>query len=216
MKKNIWLIGFFVILAGALVAMWAAGKNTSLPPLAGNAETTATFEILLDDHVLGKSDAKVTIMEYGDFQCPACASYAPFLVGIAQKYPNDVRLVYRHFPLKTIHFRAEAASYVAEAASKQGKFWEMSEKLFENQSDWSTKRDNADFEKYATELGLDLLKFRSDAASTETKDRVERDLKNAISLKLNSTPTIYINGVLYDNSQSGDALLAQVEAEIAK
>lgn|SRR3989338_4530527 len=215
MKKNIWVIAFFVLLAGAILAMWAAGRNANLPPIGGQAESEVNFTFNEDEHIKGAESPKVTIVEYGDFQCPACAAYAPFIGGIIASYPDSVRVVYRHYPLKTIHFRAEAAALAAVAAGYQGKFWEMHDRIFAEQNVWSVKRGDADFEKYATEIGLDLNKFKQDINSFAAKERVDRDFKHGISLGINSTPTLYVNGKLFDNRQSGDALLKLVESELA-
>src|SRR5690606_20420980 len=111
----------------------------------------------IGDNVLGNPDAKVVIFEYGDYQCPGCASAAPILDEVTQKYSDNVALVYRHFPLSTIHPNARAAAAAAEAAGLQDKYWQMHNKLYASQNEWgnlSGAQRTDMFEVYARELGL--------------------------------------------------------------
>jgi protein-disulfide isomerase len=202
MKKNIWIWGLVLILAGAFVAMWAAGKENRLPSPIGNTETNTTFEITSDDHVKGAVDGRVTIVEFADFQCPSCKAYEPYLKSLLEKYPDDLRIVFKHFPLKSIHYRAEAAGLAAEAAGMQGKFFEMAEKIYAGQDKWSKELSTNTFETYAQELGLDLEKFRADSKSSAASDKVNGDLNLGIDLGVNATPTFYVNGVLFVQNQS--------------
>lgn len=213
-KRNIWAIGFVVILVGAFIAMWAAGSNTKLPSPNSTAKDTANITIDASDHVKGPANAKVTIVEWSDFQCPACKAYAPVVNAIALMYPNDVRIVYKHFPLKSIHLRAEIAARAAVAASMQGSFWEMTDKLFAGQETWTKERGTETFEKYAQELGLIADRFKQDLDSDASKSMVNEDYNQGLDLGINSTPTFYVNGKKIQNPDSVDAFKAIIEAEL--
>jgi protein-disulfide isomerase len=215
-KNNIWGIGFVVVLGGALVAMALANKSSNIPSPTGTAKDTATFTITTSDNIKGSSDAKVTFVEFSDFQCPACKAYAPVLNALVDVYPNDVRVVYKHFPLKTIHYRAQAGAQAAQAAALQGKFWEMSKVLFENQEVWSKQTGTETFEKYAGDLGMDVSKFKQDYGSDAVKAKIDSDIKEGIDLNVNGTPTLYLNGTKIANPSSSDEFKKIIDAEITK
>lgn len=137
----------------------------------------------------GTEGAKVKIVEFADFQCPACKTASSTIQDVIDFYDGKVTFYYRHFPLSQHKF-SELAARSAEAAGKQGKFWEMHDKVFENQSSLS----NDSFEKFANELGLDIQKFKSDSESSEIKDIIAKDKKDGVNLKVNSTPTFFVNG----------------------
>src|SRR3989338_9946087 len=202
MKKNIWIIGFVVIFIGALAAMWFARSNTGTPSPNSVAKDEVVFTFGPDDHIKGNNEAKVTLVEFGDFQCPACAAYSPVLMDVLKQNEGVLRIVYKHFPLIQIHLRAQAAAQASVAAGLQGKFWEMYVLLFDNQNEWASKTGTADFEKYAAQLGLDINKFKSDYNSDLVKDKISSDLKEAIDLGLNSTPTFYLNGKKIGNPKT--------------
>jgi protein-disulfide isomerase len=215
-RKNLWGIGFVVILGGSLIAMSLASRNSNIPSATGTAKETTQFTITADDHVIGPSDAKVTIVEFSDFQCPACKLYAPILEKLLTDFPKDLRLVYKYFPLKNIHYRAMASAQAAHAAGIQGKFWEMNKLLFENQEKWSQETGTATFEAYATQIGIDVSKFKADYDLGTTKDKIDAELKEGIDLNVNSTPTMYLNGTKLDNPQGYEPYKALITAEIAK
>jgi len=216
LRKNLWSVGITVLFVGSLVAMVFASKNSSLPSPTATAKSNYEFVITESDHVKGPATAKVTIVEFSDFQCPACKSFAPIIDEVVKQYPLDVRFVYKHFPLKTIHFRAESAAFAAEAASNQGKFWEMHDLLFENQDIWSKKRGTGVFEEYALKIGLDVTQFKADIDSDQVKEKVRTVSKFGVEMGINSTPTFYINGKKIENPKNLDALKALIDAEIAK
>lgn len=156
------------------------------------------------NHMIGSESAKVTIVEFADFQCPACGSAYPIVKQITAEYGDRVQFVYRHFPLPG-HRHALDAARAAEAAGKQDKFFEMSDLLFVNQSDWS-EGNNAKtlFEEYAESLGLDMEKFRSDRDAEETTSYIQKDQTDGIALGVNSTPTFYVNGEKFSGVLSYD------------
>jgi thiol-disulfide isomerase/thioredoxin len=137
----------------------------------------------------GPADAAVTIVEWADFQCPGCQQMGPFLEAMVERFPGQVRVVYKFYHLST-HPQSLDSAHAAQAAHKQGKFWEMNQKLFENLENQS----KSDLRKYAREIGLDLDKFKADLESEETKKIVAADMKAADELGLDSTPLIFING----------------------
>ncbi|NCS72065.1 MAG: thioredoxin domain-containing protein [Candidatus Magasanikbacteria bacterium] len=148
-----------------------------------------------DDHVKGSAGAPVTIIEFADFQCPGCAGFAPLVSQLQQQYGEDLRVVFRHFPLTSIHQNAIVAAQAAEAASMQGKFWEMHDKLFTGQQTWAALQDPLTvFRQYAEELELHMDTFEKDYASTEVQDRIRTDLRMAQSFGLTGTPTFFVNG----------------------
>jgi protein-disulfide isomerase len=148
--------------------------------------------LALDDApVRGAPMAPVTIVEFSDFQCPHCAAAHPELARLVREFEGQVKLIFKHFPLEA-HSRATAAARAAEAARHQGKFWEMHDVLFEHQH----QLEDSELERYASMLGLDLERFRTDVASDETRERVDADREQGKRLGIEGTPTIYINGRL--------------------
>lgn len=149
----------------------------------------------IEDHTKGADNALVTIVEYSDFQCGACRNQYPLLKRAAEDYKDEVKVVYKHFPLSG-HHNAKAAAYAAEAAGMQGKFWEMHDKIFDEQALWSrlsTRQAKKSFVGYAGELGLDVDKFEDDMDSKSVKKKVNDDLLAGKELNVNSTPSIFIN-----------------------
>ena len=145
--------------------------------------------------IKGNPTASTTLIEYGDFQCPACASYAPIIKKLNEEFSNNLRIVYRHYPLVTIHANAFDSSRAAEAAGRQGKFWEMHDVLFARQDEWAKDGSPKDkFVAYANELGLNEETFLADFESKEVKDKINADILSGNSLAVDSTPTFYLNG----------------------
>ncbi len=182
-----------VVLIG-VVAVFTRGDNNSINQVdqGGTLDVTANFE----DHATGSVDAPVTIVEYADFQCPACATYHSTLKQVREQFSDDqLRMVFRHFPLVQIHPNAIPAARASEAAHLQDKFWEMHDILFERQIEWSSGNNaNSLFENYAEEIGLDVNKFVEDYKSKEVDNLVDEQLDSARKLGLNSTPTFLLNG----------------------
>jgi protein-disulfide isomerase len=169
------------------------------------------------DHTQGPDNAQLTLIEYADFQCPTCAAYAPVLEQLVAEYPDDLQLVYRYFPLKTIHPNATIASQAAEAAGLQGKFWEMHDILFNRQGEWSRlSSPRRTFIDYAEELGLDATRFESDMNSKGVKDRVDADFQSATAAGLSGTPTFYLNGVALDNPRGYEGFKEVLDAQLAE
>lgn len=158
------------------------------------------------DHVKGSATASAVLIEYSDFQCPACKAYVPFVEQLTEELDDQLMVVYRNFPLKNIHLQAELAAQAAHAAGLQGKFWEMHDMLFQNQEDWSQNpRAKQLFEEYAESLALDMNQFKQDLSSKETKGWVKGDYLDGLSHGINSTPTFFLNGQKLDNPSSYEA-----------
>lgn len=175
----------------------------------------ALVEVSPEDWVKGEDLAQVTLIEYSDFQCPACAAYYPLINQIKDDFGDNLKLVYRHFPLTSIHKNALVSAQAAEAAGLQGKFWEMHNALFEHQADWSELDDpTSKFIEYATNLELDIEKFANDLASDEVNQKVKDDLDSALDLKINATPTFFMNGKRITNPKNYDAFKSLIEKEI--
>lgn len=182
-----------VLASGLLFASCGAAVPTGDEATGGSGTTMTTSAPT--NNVLGNPDSSVVLMEFSDLQCPACKSADPSVKSLLSEFGSDIRFEYRHFPLKSIHRNAEMASFVAEAAGIQGKFFEMKDKLFEGQAEWSASAEPMQFfVRYAQELGLDTQKLEQDAQSSEVKAIVARDVALANQLKVNSTPTFFLNG----------------------
>lgn len=156
------------------------------------------------NHVFSEGNSGVTLIEYGDFQCPACASYFPIISQVKEKYEGIVSFQFRHFPLESLHKNARAGSRAAEAASLQGKFWEMHDYLYTNQSAWQDSNDPLSiFEGYAQAIGIpDLEKFKTDMRSSAVNAVITADLNEGRKLNVTSTPSFVLNGKLLEENPS--------------
>lgn len=187
-----------VIIVG-FVGVIVFNKQNASAPSGSNSKAQPT------NHVKGENAKKVTVVEYGDFQCPVCATYEPVLREVFEKYKNDIQFQYRNFPLQQIHQNALAGARAAEAASLQGKFWEMHDQLYDNQQTWSvSSTPNTYFDSYAKALGLDEAKFKKDFASSAVNDTINADIAEGEKLKVNGTPGIVIDGKLHENGDFTD------------
>jgi protein-disulfide isomerase len=161
--------------------------------------------------IRGGKDAKITIVEFSDFQCPFCSRVNPTLAQINQTYGDKVRVAFKHLPLR-IHPDAPAAHAAAEAAHRQGKFWEMHDKIFANQRELKPEK----FKEYARETGLDVAKFEKDVASPDVKKKVDADTQEADKLGVSGTPAFFINGRYLSGAQPFEAFKKIIDEELAK
>lgn len=210
MSKQFWAI--IAVIVVVLVGVFAFTGHKS----GGSNSSQAK----VSNHVTGKGQKGVTLLEYGDFQCPACEAYEPTVEQVRTKYENDIYFQFRNFPLTNLHPNAYAAARAAEAAALQGKFWQMHDLLYQ-QSNWQqwTQSNNAPdfFNQYAQQLGLDVNKFKEDFASDAVNGTVSADLAEANKLNLTGTPSFFLDGKKLDNVQpSLDAFTKLIDAEIAK
>lgn len=164
------------------------------------------------DHVRGNPDAPVTLTVYADFQCPACQAEWETIARAWPRIRDDVRMVYRYFPLDTHRFSFQAARY-AQAAAIQGMFWEMHDMLFANQQAWSFVEDpTLIFEDYAETLGLDMEQLRADIERADVRAKIISDQQGGIRAGVRSTPALFINGDIVQNPQTPGALVDLIEA----
>ncbi len=175
------------------------------------------LHIQSDDWVKGNPEAKVTLVEYLDFECEACGAYYPFVKQLSEELKDDLKVVARYFPLPG-HKNGLPAALAVEAAGRQGKFWEMHDIVFENQAQWGEKQtlDSKIFEEYAQKIGLDMVKFREDVNSQSVKDRVQRDVDSGIKLGNTGTPSFYLNSQKIQNIRSYEEFKTLIQAEIFK
>lgn len=187
------------ILTWGIVILAIVGLFVGLAYLGGSSGTQANIlAVPVDsttDRIQGPSTAKATIVEYSDFQCPACAQYEPIVREVLNVFPNDVQLVYRHFPLTELHPHAMAAATASEAAQKQGKFWEYHHLLFDQQAQWSRATSTETlFTEFAVTLGLNKEQFQKDLQQADTSSKIKNDIASGNSSGINATPTFYLNG----------------------
>jgi protein-disulfide isomerase len=197
---------WFFVLLGIAALTFSIMKLAAKPPADEiPSGPVNNFTITPKDWVKGRSSSGTVLIEYSDFQCPACAAYHPLLHQLVEELGDRIQFVYRHFPLQR-HLNAELAARAAEAAGRQGRFWEMHDLIFEGQIQWADQRNPEEtFVGYAKKLGLDIEKFRADLNSREVKDAVEEDRLSGDRAGVNGTPTFFLNGVKINNPQSYDA-----------
>jgi len=172
-----------------------------------DAAAALTLPVGKRDHIRGPADAAVTLVEYGDYECPHCGRAYPIVKTIQKQMGPKLRFVFRNFPLRESHPHAEQAAEAAEAAGAQGKFWEMHDRLFERQF----ALDGEYLVEYAGELGRDVARFRTELSSGAYAPRVREDFRSGVTSGVNGTPTFFINGVRHDDSWEFEPLLAALE-----
>lgn len=163
------------------------------------------------DHARGPEAAPITLVEYGDYECPSCGEAYPIVKEIQARLGQQLRFVFRNFPLATAHPHAERAAEAAEAAGAQGQFWAMHDVLFESQD----ALDDEDLIRYAAALGLDESRFVTELAGRAFAGRVREDFMGGVRSGVNGTPTFFINGVRHDGPFDLGTLLGAIEDEIA-
>jgi len=166
--------------------------------------------VTADDHVRGPAGAAVTVLEYGDYECPYCRGAARDVRSLLDHYRETVRFVFRNFPIPQLHPHAEQAAEAAEAAASQGMFWEMYELLLRT----SSQLDTDSLVSYAGQLGLDVAKVRRDLASQAFAARIERDVQEGIRNGVNATPKFYVNGERIDGKLPLEGLVDAVRAAV--
>jgi protein-disulfide isomerase len=208
-------LGKVVAAVAKLEDAFRNGEGPRLPARVADApqvpDPSKRYDVAVGDApVRGPADAKVTIVEFSDFQCPFCNRVEPTLAKIRATYPKDVRVVFKNLPLR-IHPDAPAAHAAAEAARRQGKFWEMHDKIFGNQRDLSP----ATLRGYAQQLGLDMARYDRDVASQSVKDRIAADAKQADKLGVSGTPAFFINGKYFSGAQPFESFQKVIDQALA-
>ena len=180
MKKFIYIVIICALVVGGIVLI----KKNKKPIVAGPT-----------NHLYGNTAASVKLVEYGDFQCPGCGGFFPLLKELKERYKDDISFQFVNFPLTQLHQNAQAAHRAAQAASNQNKFWEMHDLLYTNQNNWKDSTNAPkDFEAFATQLSLDMTKYRKDFASAETNAIIAADIETGQQKKVTGTPTFFLVG----------------------
>ena len=217
------IIGAGLIIAGAIIFNGMGNGVKSPTPSVPNTDTEAEDVVTVaprklakDDHIFGNANAPVIIVEYSDTECPFCKQFHPTMVQLLEEFPNDVRWVYRHFPLPQ-HGRAPLAAQASEAAAVQGKFWEMHDLIFESQHLWSSQANVRDiFVSYAEALELDVAQFESDLDAKGTIDKVRDNYTSGVRSGVNSTPSFFLNGQKLRNPSNYEEFKGLIEAVIVE
>lgn len=206
----------FVIILLVTVAVIAGAFFFTKHKSSTSNGTSTNSSAQPSNHTIGEGKSGVVLVEYGDYQCPACGQYYPIVKQVVEKYKADITFQFRNFPLVQIHQNAFAASRAAEAAALQNKFWEMHDLLYENQQSWGTASSpNTYFEAYAEQLGLDVTRFKSDMGSSQVSDVINADIAEAQKAGANSTPTFILNDKKLDtNPRSLDEFNKLIEDAI--
>lgn len=169
--------------------------STQLKPIVGTA-----------DNIQGNPAAAITLVEYGDYQCPHCGHAYPIVKEIQQNFGDRLKFVFRNFPLKNIHPLAVPAAIASEAAARQDKFWEMHDVIFENQENLHGNS----FRHFAEDIGLDLAQFERDSKDSGIFEKVDTDFESGIMSGVNGTPTFFINGIRHNGPHETADLLAAI------
>lgn len=220
-KTELWIIGGFFVFVIVAVAVAAFVSSTIGGTNSGFSATTAA-PLTSADHERGDLTSKVSVMEYGDFECPACGAYEPLMEQLTQEFGTRVMFVFRNFPLYQIHPFAMIGAQAAEAAALQGKYWEMHDLLYSKQAEWTANTSLAPadvvtkyFDGYAQSLGLNVGQFNTDINSTAVKNRVQADLSSGNAAQVNHTPTFFINLTQIPNPGSLQEFESDINAALA-
>lgn len=190
-------ITFIVVLVALAFGYYFYAMNGTIDGPRGQVTVTE------QDHVRGTVGAKVTLVEFGDFQCPACKAYEPLVRQVLADNAGSVQLVFKHFPLTQIHPNALLAAKASEAAGLQGRFWEMHDMLYDKQGEWSGSLNARDmFVGYAESIGLDVSKFTQDLGNDSIEKKIIAEYKEGTTLGVRGTPTFFANGTMISNPSS--------------
>lgn len=210
MDKRFWIIiAVIAVIFGGIV--WFSDKDKKDEGPGGDTSKASS-------HILGTPGAKVKLVEYGDFECAYCGAYFPVVEQVVEKYKDKIEFQFHHLPITQIHKNAFVASRAAEAASLQGKFWEMYRLIYANQSAWVTQSNaQPTFEGYARQLGLDITKFNTDYASRAVNDTINGDVAkfNKTGMK-KATPTFTLNGKQIKPDNNVESFSKLIDAELKK
>lgn len=203
--------GILVLTVVILVGIMLMGGNNAPAPI--EAKSVDKGELVRSDSIkLGSDEAKVKMVEFLDYQCPACKNAHPVIKQVLKDRGDSVQLIVRHFPLSSIHPHADNAARATEAANLQGKFWEMHDKLFETQKSWETATNSKDiFAVYGRDLGLNIEQFTKDYNDQKILDRISQDKGDGNALGVDSTPTLFINGQKYTGEMTVPTLTAKID-----
>lgn len=203
-------IGTIVLIVGGVFVF---AKNNS-----GSTDTKKISSDILVPVGVNQTNpnALVTLVEFGDYQCPACGVYHPLVKRLLSEFPGKINFVFRNFPLSQ-HINANITSYAAEAAGLQGKFWQMHDKIYESQNIWSNSDNAKDILiNFAKDLDLNIDQFKTDVDSDKVKEKIKKDVNDGNLTALNATPTFYLNGYKLKNPAGYDEFKRLVQDAINK
>jgi len=204
--KSLIFLGIFVVTVAGIFWM---GQN-----LSKNQESASVGAVVEE---YAPKNGKVTLVEFSDFQCPACKFFHPIVKQMLSEYGDKIEFTYKYFPLKSIHKNADLAARAGEAAKLQNKFFEMSDLLFTNQDAWAMSGNAEEsFAAYAGSLGMDKAKFLADLNSDEVSAKVNADLQEGTKLGVRGTPTFYVNGLRITNPGTYNEFKSIIDRAIAK
>jgi protein-disulfide isomerase len=208
------LTAILVVIVGGMIGLFAlANQGGTSDSSQFPAAPDKTALVRDDSHKLG--NGPVQVVEFGDIQCPACGNVHPAVKQLQEDYKDKITFVWRNYPLTNIHKNAMAAANAAEAAGTQGKYWEMHNKLFETQNEWSALADPAEkFAEYANTLGLDGAKIAEAVHTQSFKSFIEKDIADGNTENVQATPTFFINGKLRQGINSYATLRDAVDSEL--
>lgn len=204
-KETKILIGIIALIAAGLIGVFMVFNKS------GNSTATDASKLVRADSQK-QGSGSVQLVEFGDYQCPSCGVAHPTVQKLLKEYDGKVTFVFRNFPLETIHKNAMIAAKYAEAAARQGKFWQMHDKLYESQSEWSDLGDpTGKFAEYAKALGMNPDALKNAAADGTTNALIQRDMTDGNDLGVSGTPTFYVNGKAVANNDY-NSLKAAIDA----
>lgn len=217
MSKQFMAVIVAVILV--FIAIFAFGNKSTNTPTSGNGKVS--------QHVEGLGQAHVTLVEYGDYECPYCGEYFPIVKQVVQQYYNQITFQFRNFPLTSIHPNAFAGARAAEAASLQGQFWQMHDLLYEQNEIYYANNEPTNnwvgasnpltyFDQFAKQLGLNLTKFNQDYASNQVNGTINADMAAGNKLNIDGTPTFFLDGKQINVGESAAQFQSLINAAIAK
>lgn len=214
MSKGFWAVIAAIVLLFVGLAVFG-GNDKAKDSGSGKDGKNSS----LSNNVLGKGTSGVTLVEYGDYECPYCVAAAPVVKAGVAAFGDKIKFQFRNFPLTNIHRNAFAAARAAEAAALQGKFWEMHDSLYDasNNLAWTKATNpNTFFEQYAKSIGLDVEQYKKDFASSQVNDTVNADMEEGNRLKITGTPTFFINGKKVTIEPTIDSFNKAVNEALAK
>jgi len=208
------LTAVLVIVVGAMIGLFALANKSDNTP----APTGDKTKIIRDNsHKTGSGS--VQLVEFGDYQCPACGAAYPNIKQIMKDYDGKVTLYFRNFPLTQIHQNAMMGAEAAEAAGAQGKYWQMHDALYDNQKEWGELNGTEAEDKvlgYAKGLGLDTDKMKSDIDNEKYKQVIQQDMADGNALGINATPTLYVNGTQVQGGYDYNTIKAAIDSALKK
>lgn len=208
-KRFLLILTAIIVIFGGI--FWFTKSKSSAPSGGDTSQNSGT------NHLLGNNTTGVTLVEFGDYQCPACYQYYPLVKQLQEKYNDQIAFQFRNFPLVQIHPNAMLAARAAEAAGMQGKFWEMHDLLYTNQNSWSSQSNPTNiFVGYAQQLGLDTNKFTEDMNSAAVLAMINADVSAAQALGATGTPTFVLNGKKIESPQTLEEFSKVIDAAIAE